>query len=144
MRGYADKKCSRYWVSVTQLKHNRPDGKKGYDTGLSGWDSKWLLDSGTTGVYISDDRFDSFVADMGLTKGDPPDGFPLINCSRMADNGSIEIGFGQNSIRIPYSALIHKRSDTPGDCMMAIGPAGNSTDDGDNWNILGCKLCVLF
>ena len=134
---------TRYWVQVTQIKNIRADLKQGYQTNVTGWSSKFAVDSGTTGLFLARDIFNSLLSDMGLQKAAPGEEFPSIPCSRKADNASIEFGFGANSIKIPYSALIFPRGNSKTDCVLAMGTAGNATDDGDLWSNLGRKSNYL-
>ncbi len=130
----------RYWVQVSQIHHNRPDSKQGYKSGnITGWNSKFLVDSGTTGVFLARELFDAILADMGLTSSPrvKPDGFPVVSCDKKLSNASIEFGFAQGSIKVPYSALLHQNRNTKGACYLAIGSAGSTPGDGDDWSILG-------
>jgi len=101
-----------------------------------------MLDSGTTGIYLAGEYFDGLVADLGLKKDTTnPDGFPIINCDRRADNlnASIDFTFGAGVIKVPFANLILPRSARGGDCMLTIGSAGDADSDGDVFSILGCE-----
>jgi len=127
----------RYWVRVVQVSHNRPDGKQGYKGAATGWSSKFLVDSGTTGIFIVWEILNPLLDDMGLTSSQrlQPDGFPVVNCNTKSASGSIEFTIDTGSIKVPYSDLFHQSSS--GVCYLAIGSAGTRVGDGDEWSILG-------
>jgi hypothetical protein len=130
----------RYWIDVAHVKHHKADKTDGFATSVAGKESKVFVDSGTTGIYIAPKLLNPILKEMGLKK-DPAnsDGFPIWPCNKKLPDGSIEFGFANGAIKVPYANLLVPRSERENDCMLSIGSAGSEADDGDLYSILGCK-----
>lgn len=140
----------RYWVSVTGVKHNAP-GQKGNWTRASSpalGKGSYMVDSGTTGVYVTRDAFDAILAGANITSNQRRgDGFPIVNCSMADQPGSVSISFAATApnkteavVDIPYQSLVHPQRNiitNETGCYFAVASAGNDYDDSEYIPILG-------
>jgi hypothetical protein len=96
--------------------HKFVNGSAAPRSDFVGNSSIYLVDSGTTGVYLPRDVVQPIMRDIGLRW--TPGSFPSINCERQADNGSFVFSFGDRTIEVPYSAFVLEN--TPETCLFLL------------------------
>ncbi|ERT03129.1 hypothetical protein HMPREF1624_01434 [Sporothrix schenckii ATCC 58251] len=176
----------RYWLAVTEVRHNKPGGRNATakwtapaaqhtttattttttTTVIPSGHASYMVDSGTTGIYVPRSAYDAIMLDANLTRNPLRfEGFPDVDC-KMADlPGSLSFTFAPvasanksaaanvtNSstpaapvtIDVPYSVLIHpERNLITNDtsmCFFGLSSGGPADDDGDIFPILGVEF----
>ncbi|CAK7198754.1 hypothetical protein SEUCBS139899_001418 [Sporothrix eucalyptigena] len=144
----------RYWVGVTQFRHNAP-GKAATtasSTVAPAGNGSYMVDSGTTGLYVPRDAYDAFMAETNLTRNPlRAEGFPDVDCSMANQTGSFSFSFAPAknatagiTIDVPYAALVHPErnliTNDTSKCFFAFSSGGSAPDDGDVFPILGVEF----
>ncbi|OAA57554.1 Peptidase aspartic [Niveomyces insectorum RCEF 264] len=97
----------RYWAHVTNIAHERPDGTAGVRNATNGFGATYMLDSGTTGIYVERGYFDQVLAELNLTR-DPlrAEGFPAVDCSyaNASNLGALSFTFAGVPLPVPSSS----------------------------------------
>ncbi|CAK7216020.1 hypothetical protein SCUCBS95973_002663 [Sporothrix curviconia] len=96
----------RYWLSVTQVRHNAPGPKAATATNanstkgsavhaaMPAGNASYMADSGTTGIYVPRDAYDAVLAETNLTRNPlRPEGFPDVDCTMANLTGSFSFTF---------------------------------------------------
>ena len=109
--------AGRFWVQVSGLRHTPADGvpRPGF-TFAGGKNATYIVDTGTTGIYLPREVVGSIMTDMKLSWR--PSAFPSIACSRAKEKGSFSFAFGDRTINVPYSTLVLEN--TPGSCLFLV------------------------
>jgi Eukaryotic aspartyl protease len=91
----------------------------------SGYSLDVILDSGTTLTYIPQDLFNAILADFpGAVL--QSSGAYSVPCSYATQSGSIDFGFGNAIINVPYSQFIWQP--VAGSCFLGVIPLSSSID----------------
>ncbi|CAK7208694.1 hypothetical protein SBRCBS47491_000178 [Sporothrix bragantina] len=154
----------RYWLSVTQMRHNAPGSKvnngnytkpRVISAATPAGNARYMADSGTTGIYVPRDAYDAVVAEMNLTRNPlRAEGFPDVDCTMANLTGSFSFTFAPArnasngtagmTIDVPYAALIHpernRLTNDTSKCFFALSSGGSAYDDGDIFPILGVEF----
>lgn len=156
----------RYWLAVTQVRHNAPGNTTTKWTAPARsvavntaankptGNASYMVDSGTTGIYVPRDAYDAILAETNLTRNPlRVEGFPDVDCSMANQTGSISFTFAPVSsaanatgvtIDVPYAALVHPErnliTNDTSKCFFAFSSGGPALDDGDIFPILGVEF----
>ncbi len=145
----------RHWTTVTQVKHTLPGGKVGTVNNVpkgTPFNGTYLLDSGTTGIYVMHDTYKAILAEANMTRNDLRyEGFPEIDCNTRNLTGKLSFTFpdataanASFTIDVPYASLVHPQVNLiTGDsskCYFGLSSAGNDYEDGDIFPILGSEF----
>lgn len=78
-----------------------------------------ILDSGTTLTYIPPNLFNLILPDFPEAVPQS-DGSYTVPCSYATKSGTMDFGFGNVIINVPYSQFIYQP--TPGSCYLGVLP----------------------
>ncbi|KAL1902806.1 hypothetical protein Sste5346_000717 [Sporothrix stenoceras] len=156
----------RYWLAVTEVRLNKPAGNSTgvksmrsmstTSTVVPSGNASYMIDSGTTGVYVPRSAYDIILAETNMTRNPLRyEGFPDVDCSMADQPGSLSFTFAPTkeaaaanrtgiTIDVPYKAFIHpERNLITNDtsmCFFALSSGGPAYDDGDAFPILGVEF----
>lgn len=108
-----------FWVNVLGVTHTPADGVARPRLSFgSGRNTSYIVDTGTTGIYLPREVVSSIMSDLKLSWR--PGAFPSIPCSRARENGTLAFEFLDKweAIKVPYSTLVLEN--TPGSCLFLI------------------------
>jgi len=114
---------SRYWVYLNSLGNTEPGASSSKPYTSAGYSLAVILDSGTTLNYIPQNLFNVILADFpGAVLED--NGAYSVSCSYATQSGTIDFGFGNVIINVPYSQFIWQPA--PGSCYLGVIPLTSS------------------
>jgi hypothetical protein len=122
----------RFWVQLSGLSHTLADGTSRTQFNFTGRNSTYIVDTGTTGIYLPRETVASIMSDLKLNWA--PSQFSSVSCSLATNKGFLTFTLGGRAIRIPYSTLILEN--TPGQCLFLITSVESNAID---LHILGCR-----
>jgi hypothetical protein len=117
------------------VSHTLADGTARPGATFTGRNSTYIMDTGTTGIYLPRDVVKGITTDLKLDW--KAGSFPSISCSRATEKGFLTFTFGQHTITVPYSTLVLEN--TPGSCLFLITSVESDAID---LHILGCECCA--
>jgi len=114
----------RYWVNLNFVGNTLPGASSSNNYTGPGYSQPVILDSGTTLSYIPQDLFNLIVADFPLAQFEG-NGLYSIPCDVYSQPGTMEFGFGNVIINVPYSEFIWMQTSTT--CYLGVVPLQSST-----------------
>jgi hypothetical protein len=110
--------CFRYWVDLTSVGNTPPGSSTSTAYTPVGYSLAVILDSGTSYSYIPQSLFNEILATFpeAVDNG----GTYTVPCSYATQSGTMDFGFGDAIINVPYSQFIVQP--IPGACVLGVQP----------------------
>ncbi|KAN0117830.1 Aspartic peptidase domain containing protein, partial [Hyaloscypha variabilis] len=112
----------RYWVNLNSLGNTQPGASSSNVYTVTDYSLSVILDSGTTLSYIPQALFNLVLADFPEA-AQQSSGIYSVPCSYVTESGTIDFGFGNMIIHVPYSQFIYQPS--AGSCYLGFLPSAS-------------------
>jgi Eukaryotic aspartyl protease len=123
---------SSYWAYVTSVGITKPGAAPKLYPGFSSPGQAFVLDSGTTLSLLPPPLFNAIVSDFSGAQLDQSSGLYDVPCADASLPGTLDFGFGNTIIHVPWHELILQSGSV---CTLAI----NATSAESPLPILGGK-----
>jgi Eukaryotic aspartyl protease len=113
----------RYWVYLNSVGNTQPGASSSKPYTAAGYSLAVILDSGTTPSYIPQNLFNLILADFpGAVL--QSSGVYTVPCSYATQSGTMDFGFGNVIINVPYSQFVWQP--VAGTCYLGVIPMSSS------------------
>jgi hypothetical protein len=109
----------RYWVNLNSVGNTKPGASSSKPYTGTGYSLPVILDSGTTLSLIPPSLFTLILADFPGAVAQS-NGQYAVPCSYATQSGTMDFGFGNVIINVPYSQFIWEPA--PGTCILGVSP----------------------
>ncbi|KUI68353.1 Aspartic proteinase yapsin-6 [Cytospora mali] len=121
---------NRYWIYLTALGMTLPSGESGL---IADGELPVFLDSGGTFTRLPTQLFESIGAAFPGAQYDSDQGVFVVDCDVGDDGGSVDFGFNNKYISVPFDDFIWKVNEDDDLCVLGIMPEDEEPVLGDSF-----------